>query len=101
MQILVQFFGPKLQANFCMFPSILPRKSWWSQWMFRDFVMLTKSYYTNPKMMVWYFVNDSYKVFMMTTHCRVISNCRFEYVFAISLILKCHWDLMKLRMDSW
>ncbi len=31
----------------------------------------------------------------------LFSNCRCEHVFAISLILKCHLDLMKLQRDLW
>ncbi len=52
------------------------------------FVMSIKGYYTNPNVMVWYFVNDFYKVFMMTIHCHVI----FKF-FVVNIFLQFHWYL--------
>jgi len=52
--------------------------------------MSTKGYYTNPKMMVWYFVNDFFKAFMMTTHCCVI--------FKLSL-WTCYCNFIDIKMS--
>jgi hypothetical protein len=72
MQILIQFFSPKLQATFVCFFTYCQEKVDEVNEGLELFIMSTKDYYTNPKVMVWYFVNDSYKVFMMPTHCHVI-----------------------------